>query len=95
MTKSLIFSGRSSKQNFNCTIIDHISNEIISNTPEHQDRPKIPQEKKKRYTCKSPSLENRSNLNNRKVYSGRGNEISRRHRISCQARFRSMAWGWN
>lgn len=94
MIKSLISSGRSSKQNFNCTIIDHISNEIISNTPEHQDRPKIPQEKKKKM-CKSPLLENRSNLNNRKVYSGRGNEISRRHRISCQARFRSMAWGWN
>lgn len=48
MIKSLISSGRSSKQNFNCTIIDHISNEIISNTPEHQDRPKIPQEKKKK-----------------------------------------------
>lgn len=47
MIKSLISSSRSSKQNFNCTIIDHISNEIISNTPEHQDRPKIPQEKKK------------------------------------------------
>lgn len=47
MIKSLISSSRSSKQNFNCTIIDHISNEIISNTPEHQDRPKIRQEKKK------------------------------------------------
>lgn len=47
MIKSLISSGRSSKQNFNCTIIDHISNEIISNTPEYQDHPKIPQEKKK------------------------------------------------
>lgn len=47
MIKSLISSSRSSKQNFNCTIIDHISNEIISNTPEYQDRPKIPQEKKK------------------------------------------------
>lgn len=50
MIKSLISSSRSSKQNFNCTIIDHISNEIISNTPEYQDRPKIPQEKKKKDT---------------------------------------------